>query len=457
MANVLSLVISTLAVIATTRMMSQNELGTAATFLANRNTLDIVVTLAIYSYVNKGLVSHEDDETNFVASLTAFCAVSILFFFLIAFPFKSLIQNLLSLDDFLFYWLFPSLLSYSLFLIANYYCIYTNQTGLVFWMVMATGPISQILSIALIACMPNCTHIGRVIGLDSAYVIIAAILLIYLIRKRKGINCRCFLAYAKESLLFTIPLIPHLLSQMVITQFDLTLISNLAGADKSGIYSMGHTIGNLAFTMLSQIMCAWSPWVYRRLRDNNTALVKAGSKYLLLLGLWLSCGLITISPEMVHLLLPPDYYPTITIVPALVFSMYLQFLFLFEYDLEYYHKRTGWIAAGSSIAAGVNIALDIALIPVFGYQIACIATCISCLVLVGFNLIEARKIGFQKYYNLKAMVVTTICLAAFAVTSLVFEHSILVRYTSMVTLTVILYTIAKPFISMLIKNRRSHA
>lgn len=437
--------------------MSQNELGTAATFLANRNTLDIIVTLAIYSYVNKGLVSHEGDESNFIASLTAFCTASILFFFLLAFPFKSLIQDLFSLDDFLFYWLFPSLLSYSLFLIANYYCIYTNQTGLVFWMVMTTGPISQILSIFLIVCMSNCTHIGRIIGLDSAYVIIAAILLIYLARKRNSINCRCFFAYAKESLLFTIPLIPHLLSQMVITQFDLTLISNLAGADKSGIYSMGHTIGNLAFTMLTQIMCAWSPWVYRRLRDNNTALVKAGSKYLLMLGFWLSCGLITISPEMVHLLLPPDYYPTITVVPALVFSMYLQFLFLFEYDLEYYHKRTGWIAAGSSIAAGINIALDIALIPVFGYQIACIVTCISCLVLVGFNLIEARKLGFQKYYNLKAMIVTTICLAAFAVTSLAFEHSILVRYASMAALTVILYTIAKPFISMLIKNRKNHA
>ena len=37
-ANVISLVIGTLVVSVTTRVMSQDDVGTAATFLANRNT-----------------------------------------------------------------------------------------------------------------------------------------------------------------------------------------------------------------------------------------------------------------------------------------------------------------------------------------------------------------------------------------------------------------------------------
>ena len=148
-ANVISLVIGTLVVSVTTRVMSQDDVGTAATFLANRNTIAILVTFAIYAYVNRGLVLHDEDKIGFLQSVAYFCILVIFAAFIIALPFKQRLMNLLSLDPFLYYWLFVSLLSYTVFLVADYYCIYSNKSGLVFWIVIATGPIGQILSVIL--------------------------------------------------------------------------------------------------------------------------------------------------------------------------------------------------------------------------------------------------------------------------------------------------------------------
>ena len=41
---------------------------------------------------------------------------------------------------------------------------------------------------------------------------------------------------------------------MVLTQCDLVMISFFCGSKESGIYSMGHTVGFLALTVMSQIL-----------------------------------------------------------------------------------------------------------------------------------------------------------------------------------------------------------
>lgn len=437
-ANVISLVIGTLVVSVTTRVMSQDDVGTAATFLANRNTIAILVTFSIYAYVNRGLVLHDEDKIGFLQSVTYFCILVIFAAFIIALPFKQLLMNLLSLDPFLYYWLFVSLLSYTVFLVADYYCIYSNKSGLVFWIVIATGPIGQILSVIFAVLMPSNKYMGRVLGLDAAYVLVTLIFLIGFLFKQKRPTWRKCLKYIQESLSFTLPLLPHLLSQMLLTQCDLILISYLCGTDKSGIYSMGHTVGNLAFTVMTQIMCAWSPWVYRRMKENQYAPIKYGSEFLMALGVFLSCGLITVSPELVHLMLPSSYAVTTSIIPMLVFAMYFQFLFTLVYDLEYFRKKPHWIALQSSIAAASNVVLNILIIPIAGYQSACYLTCISYAILLLTGLAMTRKLDFNSIYNSKALLLSVIFMGGYSLLGIAVENNLVIRYLLMITVTCLL-------------------
>ena len=78
--------------------------------------------------------------------------------------------------------------------------------------VLSVGPISQFLSVGLSYVLENDKYIGRVIGLDFVYLLVAVCLIVWMFVGRRP---KFKTKYVKTTLAFTIPIIPHLLSQMV--------------------------------------------------------------------------------------------------------------------------------------------------------------------------------------------------------------------------------------------------
>ena len=85
-ANVISLIIGTVMVPLITRVLTQEELGIASTFISNRNTLSILISLAIYSYVNHGLVDYKERERDFICSIVLFIVLSTAVAFIVCLP-----------------------------------------------------------------------------------------------------------------------------------------------------------------------------------------------------------------------------------------------------------------------------------------------------------------------------------------------------------------------------------
>lgn len=452
-ANVLSLIVGTAMVPLITRVLSPEELGIAATFISTRNTASIIVSLAIYAFVNHGLIDYPGRHKDFIGSVSAFVGAAVFAALVIALPFKQQIQQLLVLDDFLFFWLFPSMACLALYYIAYYFCIFKNKTSILFWIVLCVGPVAQVVSVTLAQLFHGYGQLGRVIGLDATYVVISIVLICYLCFGKEP--ARPNTSYIRAALRFTIPLIPHLFSQMVLTQFDLTIVTMLAGADKGGIYSMGHTVGNLAYTVMTQIMAAWSPWVYRRLRDGERGVVRRNCTVVICLGVYLSCGLITITPEIVTLFLPASYADTTTITIPLVAAMYFQFCYLFLYDLEYYHKKAHWIAIGSVITAVINIGLNFALVPLFGYLSVSYITLVSYAILFAINYAFVTRLDVRATYRIPLLVGSLVFMVAFAFAMQALSSHIIIRYAIMVAMTVAAGISLAPSLKPFLSNVRS--
>ena len=434
-ANIVSLVVGMIMIPIIARVLSTTEMGIASTFLSTRNTFVILATLASYSYVHKAMLEFKNEKTSYIASIAVFCAVMLAVVFLICLPFKSQIMEWFSLDDFLFYWLFISSLSFALFTLGNYYCIFHNKSLVVFFIVMSVGPVAQFLSLGLAFVWPDRKYVGRVIGLDFTYCVVAICVVVWLlITKGKKVRSK----YVRQTLVFSVPIIPHLLSQMVLTQCDLIMISYFAGEDKSGIYSMGHTVGFLAFTVLSQIMAAWSPWVYRRLEDKDYETVYKNGKVMMILGGYMTIGLLTVATELIKIFLPVDYLPCIYIVPPLVLAMFFQFIYLFFYDVEYYNKKSKNIAIASVIASILNVILNWLLIPRIGYMAACYTTVASYLVLLLLNYMFCLKLDVRKIYNLKVALGLTTFVIVYMFFIFITANYILVRYIALVILSIVL-------------------
>ena len=78
--------------------------------------------------------------------------------------------------------------------------------------VLSVGPVSQFLSVGLSYVFGDNKYIGRVIGLDFVYMITAICLCVWMCVGKK-VKFRA--KYVTKTLKFSIPIIPHLLSQMV--------------------------------------------------------------------------------------------------------------------------------------------------------------------------------------------------------------------------------------------------
>ncbi len=434
-ANCISLVVGMIMIPIITRILSVEQMGIANTFMSTRNTVVIIITCAVYAYVHKAMIEFKNDKKSYIFSIVIFCFFSVTISFGICSLFKNQLMKLLSLDEFLFYWLFISCLGFALYSIADYYCIFQNKYYIVTLIVLSVGPVSQFLSVGLSFVFYNNKYIGRVIGLDFVYLLVSLCLILWMFvghkPKFKG-------KYIKNTLSFTIPIIPHLLSQMVLTQCDLVMISYFCGNDKSGIYSMGHTVGFLALTVMSQITASWSPWVYRRMENKEYKTIFENSKLIVLAGAYISMGLLTISTELIRLFLTDAYRLCIYIVPTLVVAMFFQFIYIFIYDFQFFNKRAKSIAVSSVAAAMFNLITNYVCIPKFGFLAAGFTTLASYFVLLMVNYLYTIKMGINRIYDIKKMFIWTVAVGVYAIICVVLKDVIVVRYGIFIIMSLVL-------------------
>ena len=315
--------------------------------------------------------------------------------------------------------------------------------------VLSVGPISQFLSVGLSYVLENDKYIGRVIGLDFVYLLVAVCLIVWMFVGRRP---KFKTKYVKTTLAFTIPIIPHLLSQMVLTQCDLVMISYFCGSSKSGIYSMGHTVGFLALTVMSQIMASWSPWVYRRMEDKEFKTIFDNSKLIVLVGAFISIGLLTISTELIKIFLTDVYSPCIYIVPTLVVAMFFQFIYIFVYDFQFFNKKAKSIAASSIVAAIFNLITNYIFIPKFGFLAAGFTTLASYFVLLMINYFFTVRIGINKVYDIKQLFAWTIVVGVYALICVKLKNEFIVRYIMFIGFSLVLLKIKSRDLIRLLKN-----
>lgn len=179
-ANCISLVVGMIMIPIITRILSVEQMGIANTFMSTRNTVVIIITCAVYAYVHKAMIEFKNDKKSYIFSIVIFCFFSVTISFGICSLFKNQLMKLLSLDEFLFYWLFISCLGFALYSIADYYCIFQNKYYIVTLIVLSVGPVSQFLSVGLSFVFYNNKYIGRVIGLDFVYLLVALCLILWM-------------------------------------------------------------------------------------------------------------------------------------------------------------------------------------------------------------------------------------------------------------------------------------
>ncbi len=275
---------------------------------------------------------------------------------------------------------------------ATFYLIYTIQTKqpnkhFRFSVLNVTFTIA--LSLLLVLLFEQDKYMGRIIGGAS----IGLVIIIFVYKELYfKIKSKINIDHWKFGLPLSLPLIVHLLANLIIGQSDRVIINKYLGLEQAAIYSVAYSIGSLGLMIAEASNNVWAPWYLDNTHLKNVNKVNQMSKlYILAIAMIFSVFLL-FSPEILLVMAPSSYSTGSKSIIIVTFGVFFLYLYRFPLAYEQYAKNLKWVAFCTISAGLINIGLNFLLIPKYGINGAAYATFISYVILFVLHEFVARKI-----------------------------------------------------------------
>ena len=412
-----------------TRLLTQAEFGVYSQYSSWLAILSILVTLNLYSetYI-KGLSEHEAEEDAFTASMLW---MNLLIFgcFLIVFLLApSFWAKVLHLSPYLTGLMFVHLFVSNPFDYWKSRERYHFRYRLSTLLSVAVTVFSYAFSIYAVTHYSNRLN-ARIEGDLVIRILIGLPLLVILLRKTKYFYNKEIWGYA---LAFSLPLIPHYLSNIILNQSDRLMIGRLVGDAEAAKYSIAYMIASMVLMIVTAVNSSYVPYTFQKLRDKDLSSVRRSSS-VLLAGIALLCVIgMGLAPEVITIFAGESYAEAALIVPDVSASVFFIFVYTLFSNVEYYYKETKLVGIATLLAAGLNVALNAVLIPKLGYTIAGTTTLVSYLFLALFHYVCYRMIQhkeqFEALYDLRAVILISAALLGITLVIRTLFGLTLIRY-----------------------------
>lgn len=174
--------------------------------------------------------------------------------------------------------------------------------------------------------------------------------------------------YIKELLVFGIPLIPHHIGFFLIGAVDRFVINDKLGLTQTGIYMIAVQLSSAMNILFDAINKAYVPWLFKRLKQNNSQEKKRIVKftYLSFITVLLLAGLVyLISPFFITLIAGEEYKSAGEIIGWLCLGHAFGGMYLMVTNYIFYAKRTGQLSLVTISTGLMNMVLLLILVSQF--------------------------------------------------------------------------------------------
>nr|WP_300912640.1 oligosaccharide flippase family protein [uncultured Acetatifactor sp.] len=199
-----------------------------------------------------------------------------------------------------------------------------------------------------------------------------------------------------KTLRFQMPLIPHYLSMNLLFSSDRIMISKFIGNAEAGIYNVAYSAGQVMDILKMCLVDTVRPWVYEKLNQDEYSKISRFSFLLISVMTLISVAYASIAPEIIYVIAAPQYRSAIYVIPPVAMSSIFTFIYHFFMIIETYYEKTTKIMSASLLAAVANIALNLFMIPQFGFIAAGYTTLVSYFILSLFHYRVVRQIEMNE-------------------------------------------------------------
>lgn len=226
------------------------------------------------------------------------------------------------------------------------------------------------------------------------------VLLFYIPKIKIGINKEV----AKDSFSYSLPLLPHQISIWSAGTIDRLFLNGYKGKAVTGVYSVAQQFGGVIGTIAFSVNQAFVPWFFQMIEKG-----KEGFRKIEQMGLFAVVGYSLIAfiislfaPEILRIMVSEKFRDAWQVIPILNFAFVFHGVYFFYINILFV-KDTGWVFIVTLLAMLIDIAMNILLIPVWGFwgaAVACFMTYFSRSV---FAMILSLKKNKDIRYNYVAM------------------------------------------------------
>jgi O-antigen/teichoic acid export membrane protein len=201
-----------------------------------------------------------------------------------------------------------------------------------------------------------------------------------------------------QLLRFAWPLVPAGLGSMAVQVIDRPILFHMVGEEVTGVYQANYRLGIFMMMIVNMFDAAWRPFFLQRAdKPEGPALFARVCTYFTAGALFVFLGVTVFAADIAALLMTPDYYPGIHVVPLVTLGYLFNGLYVNFLAPVTIAKRTGLVAWATAAGAAANIAANLLLIPRLGMMGAAWATLLAYVVMAGLMWASGRKLYAVPY------------------------------------------------------------
>lgn len=411
------LIISFFSIIVFTHVLTVEEFGIVNFFSSTITMLIVILSLALGSTISRFYYDKNLNFSSFIKTVCIFTLGINAIIVPVLLLFSKSIAGFFNIEVLLLYLIIiESIVSIFLGYYSNYLIASQKAKSYMFFRIIPLLA-NTVLSLILIKVLQFSNN-----GYLRIIIIIAVniIYLLYIFNKsKKLLKVKADKSSIKKALLFSMPMIPHLLSSNILIYFSKIVINQYGNMTDTGMYSLSTKIAEVVLLLITSINYAWAPLFYYNNGDYKP-LQNILKRYtqIIVFGM---LGITFYSSNLVKLLISSNFYEALSIIPVLCLGFFFVFLYQIYINYAIYCKKTINITINTVIAAALNIVLNYIFVPKFGYIAAAYTTLISYIVLFILHYINSKYIlkgeVFQIRVIKKELIALAVGLSIFLLTS----------------------------------------
>ncbi|HEC35428.1 MAG TPA: hypothetical protein ENI39_02715 [Anaerolineae bacterium] len=218
---------------------------------------------------------------------------------------------------------------------------------------------------------------------------------------------------ARAAVLFGMPLVPTTLFGWILRLSDRVIMQLYVDLADIGIYTLGYQLGEAISMLGVAINSAWSPFYYRTFQEHGEeapVILAPIITYWMMITIALGLAVATLSPEIVRLVAQPGYRDAYLVVPWVATSSVIQVFNWITRQGLMYAKKTYWDPLIYLSGGGVNLGLNLLLLPRMGYIAAAWTTLIGFALMGGVMFVISQRMHpmIYEYKRLGILVIIAV-------------------------------------------------